>query len=545
MKLIGAFTSAVLAAGSAEAAAAGTCDRLRVTFGDGSTNGHLINEYTRQNAVMHCGRSVWERKWPGSQHNTFGNSSQLFLQCQTKPNMWLIAEHIQKGARVWAIAPASDVLWPRNTSWRLTANVDPPSQLWPHAPGREPPRPLLRVECLAQRAPTPKMRPSALEAYEPPKNPAEAMENCPRLHHGMTIMIPVRHPNSFEEITYVAGHGDQVEETAASFCRRYAPASDSWQHDCTKQLQLEVSMRHDAIDETWSEAAAGRGGFHRSWTMSSLVDVLMPHVGSFIESGTFLGFTLAYMAQRYPAINLFSCEPDDAHHAVAACNVAPWTQKSGARWQPHRSVNLFHETSQSFIRRLENAYAGRVILDPALIFLDAHGYGFAWPLREEVYYYTRKFRGGFVLIDDFRVPLATKSGRAKQAVVGEEEEEFGFDAYDGQECSFEYIAGQMPPQEEVPWQLYYPVSAQPVIGNTEFNRSLNDVYTSRTNAEPKVSSCTEAGRCTGAGLEDGGEPAVKPRGWGLIAFGTHAHLDIDKWLPHIVRRDDNLGRQPP
>ena len=121
----------------------------------------------------------------------------------------------------------------------------------------------------------------------------------------------------------------------------------------------------------------------------------------------------------------------------------------------------------------------------------------AWPLREEVYYYTRKFRGGFVLIDDFRVPLAAKPGHAKPAVV----EEFGFDAYDGQECSFEYIAGQMPPQTEVPWQLYYPVSAQPVIGNTEFNRSLNDVYTSRTNAEPEVSSCTEAGRCTGTSMQ--------------------------------------------
>ena len=138
-----------------------------------------------------------------------------------------------------------------------------------------------------------------------------------------------------------------------------------------------------------------------------------------------------------------------------------------------------------------------------------------------------------MLIDDFRVPQPTELEHTDSVAL---EEEFGFDAYDGQECSFKFIATQMPPQSEVPWQLFYPMSGQPVIGNGEFNRSLNDVFTSPTNGEPQASSCTEEGRCTGPELEDGGGTAAKPRGWGLIAFGTHAHFDIDKWLPHLVRR---------
>ena len=247
------------------------------------------------------------------------------------------------------------------------------------------------------------------------------------------------------------------------------------------------------------------------------------------------GLTFAYMAQRFPALNLFSCEPDPAHYAVAACYAHPWADAAvGSRWQPHRSVSLHHETSQQFMHRIETAYPGEneQIFDPALFFLDAHGYGFTWPLLEEVRYYTRKFRGGFLLIDDFRVPRlnSTSTTDAVGAPVGTDEEEFGYDTYGAQECSFAYIQGELP--KDVPWQLFYPRSPAPLLGDMAHNRSLEAVYDVRTRGEPPRSPCHDNGRCTGlAGLTK-----PKPRGWGLIAFGSLALLPVDKWLPHLVRR---------
>ena len=205
----------------------------------------------------------------------------------------------------------------------------------------------------------------------------------------------------------------------------------------------------------------------------------------------------------------------------------PWTDGvSGSRWQPHRSVTLHLETSQQFLRRLQAAYPGKSeqILDPALFFLDAHGYGFAWPLLEEVRFYTRKFRGGFLLIDDFKVPPL---GEEEQ-----EEEAFGYDTYMRQECSFAFIEGELPHQAVVPWRLYYPRSAAPVLGDAVHNRSLEQVYNTPTRGEPPRTVCLENGRCTGLA----GAPKPKPRGWGLIAFGSLAALPLDLWLPHLVRR---------
>eukprot|EP00937_MAST-01D_sp_MAST-1D-sp2_P000862 g862.t1 len=495
-----------------------TCTRLVVvSSSQNGTDGRLFGEYERVPHVLHCGRFIWERSWDssgGTYH--FGSAAMLYSQCDGKAGRsprWVLAERLSQGARVWAEAlDAAAEHWPRNAAWRMSG----------HAPLRPALAP--RTRCAERARPAPKLPARAVRGEEP-EHAARAGEHaaCARLHHAMTLHVPVTMPNAFAEITLEIVHGTNVTAAAASFCRHWAPPAPAWQADCVAQLQREVALRRGALGAMWAPHAVERAGFHRSWAMASLVDALAAHVQLFIESGAFLGFTLRYVARRYPALTLLSCEPDDAHYAVAACNVAPWARRDGGRWQPARSVQLFHETSQAFMQRLERQHPGRVVLNSALVFLDAHGYGFEWPLQQEVRYYTRKFRGGFLLIDDFRVPAA--GGGAA----------FGYDSYDGQECSLEFIAPHLPPQSEVPWRLYYPRTAHAMLGDETHNVSLDAVYSTLTAAEPASGPCTDAGACTLPAA--GAKPATEePRGWGLIAFGTHAHLRVDLWLPHLARR---------
>ena len=188
----------------------------------------------------------------------------------------------------------------------------------------------------------------------------------------LTYAIPIWHAPvssaTLAEVVLVSRSGENASAVAFAFCddfvrrgafdragaHRETGAADGIDvAECAAHLAAEVALRRAAIDGAHDEAAAGRGGFHRSWALTSLVDVLAPHVGSFVESGAYLGLTLAYVAARYPALSVFSCEPDPAHHAVAACYVNPWTDAAeGTRVQAHRTVALFPETSQAFLERM-------------------------------------------------------------------------------------------------------------------------------------------------------------------------------------------------
>jgi hypothetical protein len=153
-------------------------------------------------------------------------------------------------------------------------------------------------------------------------------------------------------------------------------------------------------------------GFHGDRYLLKLVDHLLRGPATrFVETGTNVGSTLAYVARTYPSIPCWSCEPNAPACEQARTNIGPCDH-----------VRLFSESSQSFMQRLDR----EPVFDKTntLFWLDAHGQGFAWPLREEIAWITGTFRSSYVLIDDFRIP-----GRP----------EFGFDTYDGQECSLDYI----------------------------------------------------------------------------------------------------------
>lgn len=167
-------------------------------------------------------------------------------------------------------------------------------------------------------------------------------------------------------------------------------------------------------------------GFHGDNYLLHLVDVLASKSYFFIETGANVGSTVAYVAKKYPSMKCISCEPDSEAYTEAVRNA------------PFDNVSLFNESSQNFLLRLRDQYPD-VFHKNALYWLDAHGYGFTWPLRDEVSFITNNCKSAFILIDDFKVPGLDC---------------FGYDSYEDQECSFEYIADSLNPS--VPYDLYYP-----------------------------------------------------------------------------------------
>lgn len=172
-------------------------------------------------------------------------------------------------------------------------------------------------------------------------------------------------------------------------------------------------------------------GFHGDRYLLRLVDRLAARAGLFLETGANVGSTLGYVARRYPTLPCLSCEPDPTAAEVA---------ERHACTRP--GVELLRGTSQELLATLAKRSA-EGFARPLLAWLDAHGYGFEWPLRDEVRFLTERFDSGCLLIDDFKVPHDSR---------------FGFDAYGDAECSFDYIRAAIAPH--VAWRLYYPAYAE-------------------------------------------------------------------------------------
>lgn len=117
----------------------------------------------------------------------------------------------------------------------------------------------------------------------------------------------------------------------------------------------------------------------------------------FVETGTNVGSTLAYVARSYPQLTCLSCEPDPEAFSRAVHNT---------RSDPNATV--FNETSQRFFHAMPERFPDLMGKDP-VFWLDAHGYGFEWPLRTEIRFITSFFDRAAVLIDDFFVPVAKSS----------------------------------------------------------------------------------------------------------------------------------------
>ena len=154
-------------------------------------------------------------------------------------------------------------------------------------------------------------------------------------------------------------------------------------------------------------------GFHGDRHLLALVDDLVTRHGieCFVETGTNVGSSLVYFAKRFPHVRALSCEPD-----AEACRRAK-EHASGLA-----NVEIHNLASERFLKVL--AGTPGLFEKRCLFWLDAHGHGFRWPLRDEVRFIAERFASAFVMIDDFKVPGL---------------DAFRYDEYDGQVCSYEHI----------------------------------------------------------------------------------------------------------
>lgn len=208
-------------------------------------------------------------------------------------------------------------------------------------------------------------------------------------------------------------------------------------------------------------------GFHGDKYLLELVDIIIRDCNYFIETGTNVGSTLAYVGRNYAQIKCLSCEPDTEAYNYALKNTSKL-----------ENISIYNETSLEFILRIKQEHS-HLFNKNVLFWLDSHGYGFKWPLKEEIAFITAKFVSAYILIDDFRVPGL---------------DSFGYDEYEGQECSFDYIKDALNPKPS--YNLYYPV------------------YTERTSKHHPL------------------------RGWGLIGFGYTNQLMVPDSLRDKIKHLD-------
>ena len=168
-------------------------------------------------------------------------------------------------------------------------------------------------------------------------------------------------------------------------------------------------------------------GFHGDEYLQKLANHLATSSKVFIETGANVGSTLAYVAKNHPKLRCLSCEPDPEVFVAANANAGKY-----------QNISLFKGTSQEFIKNLKKNESW-VFSEKCFFWLDAHGYGFEWPLEVELEFITHQFPSAYILIDDFKVP-----GR----------EQFGYDVYQEQICSYDHVKNSLNPKKS--YRLYYP-----------------------------------------------------------------------------------------
>lgn len=168
-------------------------------------------------------------------------------------------------------------------------------------------------------------------------------------------------------------------------------------------------------------------GLHGDKNLQRIVEEYLGESKLFIETGTNVGSTLKFIASKHPDVKCYSCEPDRRTYKRAKSHV-----------KELHNVDLRNELSPDFLYNLvrENS---NILNEKVVFWLDSHGYGFQWPLREEIEFITSNFKKFYVFIDDFQVPDIS---------------EFGFDVYEDQICNMEFINSYIKNKEKL--DVVYP-----------------------------------------------------------------------------------------
>ncbi|MBD1936508.1 hypothetical protein [Microcoleus sp. FACHB-68] len=168
-------------------------------------------------------------------------------------------------------------------------------------------------------------------------------------------------------------------------------------------------------------------GFHGDLYLKEIAFHCLSQAEQFIETGTNVGSTLHYVLKHFSSLKAYSCEPDKDAYEFALSKVKDFS-----------NVNLFNQFSPDMLYEITKSDSS--ILEKDTVFwLDAHGYGYQWPLKDEIAFITHNFTRGYIFIDDFQVPELNC---------------FKWDEYENQICSFEFIKTSM--NKNLMFSLYYP-----------------------------------------------------------------------------------------
>jgi len=168
--------------------------------------------------------------------------------------------------------------------------------------------------------------------------------------------------------------------------------------------------------------------FHGDGYLLELCDSVLSKSEIFIETGTYYGHTVEYVARSFKNLQAYSCEPKIEHFKGALEKVSMYAGR----------VTLLRETSPDFLYKLVDK--DPTIVEKEVVFwLDAHSFGYDWPLLEEIKFITKVFKKAFIFIDDFKIP-----GRP----------EFQYDKDEDSECAWETIYSHL--QNDKNYSLYFP-----------------------------------------------------------------------------------------
>lgn len=140
-----------------------------------------------------------------------------------------------------------------------------------------------------------------------------------------------------------------------------------------------------------------RSAFHGDRIYQLLVSTLIREIpiGTFIETGTFLGNSAGFVAISFPDIVVRTCELN-----------AQFLARARRRLWRIKNVEFYLDSSEKFIRKQVQCLSPE---SRPLFFLDSHWYDY-WPLRDELVAIAENGLACVIVIDDFQVPNRPEFG---------------------------------------------------------------------------------------------------------------------------------------
>jgi hypothetical protein len=147
----------------------------------------------------------------------------------------------------------------------------------------------------------------------------------------------------------------------------------------------------------------------------------------FIETGSWYGESTAFVAENFTNIRCITCEPDKDRFLKTRQNLS---NLSNAFYYNITSPDIFNKLALHD-EKMNNKVC--------TFWLDAHGYGFEWPLLQEISILTHNFKKCYIFIDDFKNPYVT---------------EMRYDQYNNQVCSLPFIENSINNRNQ--FEVYVP-----------------------------------------------------------------------------------------